>query len=272
MKSRHSVPPQGFFQSHTLRVRGARWQVLDTAPGPERPPLPVLLLLPGTLGSAEIFHRLMQALADRIRCVGLTYPALPEVPRLARGALGILDGLGIQTAHVLGSSLGGVVAQHLAWDAPERVRTLFLGNTLVDPPVHWAPRQHSLQQVLATPAGELRRQRVEGVARHPAGDEGVRQALDFMRRQGELVLSARHLKARILALLKAQDIPPPALPPERIVILECADDPVMPPAVRAAVRARFPQSRVHTLPSGGHFPYLSRPGEYIAILEAHLLP
>jgi pimeloyl-ACP methyl ester carboxylesterase len=51
------------------------------------------------------------------------------VAGLAGDALGLLDALGIAAAHVLGISMGGMVAQELALAAPERVLTLILGAT-----------------------------------------------------------------------------------------------------------------------------------------------
>lgn len=45
---------------------------------------------------------------------------------MARDAVGVLDALGIQRAHVFGASLGGMVAQHLAAEFPQRVRSLSL--------------------------------------------------------------------------------------------------------------------------------------------------
>ncbi len=48
---------------------------------------------------------------------------------LATDALALLDALGIAQAHVLGISMGGMVAQELALAAPQRVRTLTLGCT-----------------------------------------------------------------------------------------------------------------------------------------------
>src|SRR5829696_8262591 len=44
-------------------------------------------------------------------------------------APGLADALGLDAFHVLGASLGGTVAQHLALTAPERVRTLQLAVT-----------------------------------------------------------------------------------------------------------------------------------------------
>jgi 3-oxoadipate enol-lactonase len=51
------------------------------------------------------------------------------IAELAEDALRVMDAAGLETAHVMGISMGGMVAQQVALLAPERVRTLTLGCT-----------------------------------------------------------------------------------------------------------------------------------------------
>jgi pimeloyl-ACP methyl ester carboxylesterase len=64
---------------------------------------------------------------------GLGRSDKPEVPystRLfAQDCVGLMDALGIERAHVMGHSMGGRVAQWVALDHPEKVRSLVLSGT-----------------------------------------------------------------------------------------------------------------------------------------------
>ena len=61
---------------------------------------------------------------------GTDAPDMPYTTHmLGADALGLMDQLGIERAHVLGKSLGGAIAQQMVLQHPERVRSLAMTST-----------------------------------------------------------------------------------------------------------------------------------------------
>lgn len=52
-----------------------------------------------------------------------------SIPMFAADSIGLLKALGVESAHVVGVSLGGAIAFQLALDAPEMVKTLTIVNS-----------------------------------------------------------------------------------------------------------------------------------------------
>lgn len=64
---------------------------------------------------------------DSLRfAVGLRISAPYTVADMADDTAGLLDAMGIPSAHICGASMGGMIAQHLAVRHPERVKSLTL--------------------------------------------------------------------------------------------------------------------------------------------------
>ena len=85
---------------------------------------------------------------------------------MAEDASGVLDALGIDAAHVCGASMGGMVAQVMAYRRPERVRSLTLMMTTSGarhlPQAGWRIRRALMQRL---PHGATFEQRVEHLYR-----------------------------------------------------------------------------------------------------------
>jgi pimeloyl-ACP methyl ester carboxylesterase len=96
-----------------------------------------LLLIMGAVYSSELWYPAWPALTERHRVIRFdnrgtgrsTATRAASISDMANDALAVLDAAGVERAHVYGISLGGVVAQQLAIEAPGRVRSLVLGCT-----------------------------------------------------------------------------------------------------------------------------------------------
>jgi pimeloyl-ACP methyl ester carboxylesterase len=79
---------------------------------------------------------------DTGRSSGVDFDAHPyTIGDMARDCIAVLDGYGLDSAHVAGASLGGMIAQWLGVHAPDRVRSLtVMSSSLMghDPSPVWA--------------------------------------------------------------------------------------------------------------------------------------
>ena len=117
---------------HTLTQDGTRiWWDSSGAGDP-------VLLLNGLGSPSDVWFRLAPHLAPQHRVITLDnrgtgrsdVPACPYgIALLAADALAVLDAAEVDAAHVLGISMGGLIAQELALSHPARVRSLVLAST-----------------------------------------------------------------------------------------------------------------------------------------------
>jgi len=115
-----------------LRIDGVEMAYDDASEGP-----PVLLLHAG-IADRTMWEDVMPMLAERHRVVapdfrGFGETALPDGPFVyAADVAALLDGLGIERAHVIGVSMGGHVALDLALAKPHLVDRLVLVGAGID--------------------------------------------------------------------------------------------------------------------------------------------
>ncbi len=153
-----------------------------------------LLWLPGFAISANAWQPVEHHYAGAFDCIafdnratGRSGPSrrMISIPQLAGDAVGVLDALGIESAHVYGISYGGMVAQEMAIRFPDRVRGLVLGGTTPG-----GPRAH-LPDVMAL--ADLAR-----TMRRSSGKYGLAGALFSDRFRQEQPDRARELAGNLL--------------------------------------------------------------------------
>ncbi len=101
---------------------------------------PAFLFIPGLVGLLNAWEFQMAEFSKRYRCISFDHRGAGDSDKpkdayatelIARDAIALLDTLGIDKAHVAGTSTGGCVLQNLAIDHPERLHCCIFSNTWV---------------------------------------------------------------------------------------------------------------------------------------------
>jgi len=97
-----------------------------------------LLLIMGLSLTSKSWFRTLPALSEQYKVIvfdnrGVGLSGKPNTPYsielMAEDARAVLDAAGLDSAHVYGISMGGMIAQRFAVNYPDRVRSLILGCT-----------------------------------------------------------------------------------------------------------------------------------------------
>ena len=188
---------------------------------------------------------------------GDTSSASYTLDDLADDAVGLLDALGIDAAHVVGVSMGGMVAQVLAVRHASRVRSLTSIMSTPSPSVG-APTQEAVAVLLAAPATDrasaadraVAGYRVIGSPGFPLDEEWLRGiAMEAYDRANDPLGAARQLLAihasgdRTVSLA-AVDVP--------TLVVHGEDDPLVGVAGGRATAAAISGAELVTIPGMGH--------------------
>ena len=234
-----------------------------------------LLLFSGVWGEVGLWDGLLPHLTG-FRTIAFDPPGIgrSEMPAfpltmhaLVRFGTAVLDELGIGSAHVLGASFGGAVAQQMAIWHPGRVRHLVLVSTSFG--VFAKPGKISAFWHFAHP-----------LSYHPPRLERVAGTMfgGRLRKEPELVRTM-HIRRPANSLAAMYRLAPlfgwTSLPwlwaiRHPTLVIAGDDDPVTPLVNHRVIAALVPRARLHIVQGGGHLVLLDSAAEVAPVITSFL--
>jgi pimeloyl-ACP methyl ester carboxylesterase len=233
------------------------------------------MLYSGIWGEVGLWERLLPHLPG-FRTIAFDPPGIgrsqmPSVPlsmwALAHFGTAVLDEFGIDSAHVLGASFGGAVAQQMAFSHSSRVRRLVLVSTSFGGfarPGKLSALWHFIHPRSYHP------ERLERVAGDMFGGR--------LRTEPELVRSM-HIRRPTDTLAALYRMAPlfgwTSLPwlwtiRHPALVIAGDDDPVTPLVNHRIIAAMMPQARLHTVAGGGHLALLDSADQVGPVITSFL--
>ncbi|MEJ3657481.1 alpha/beta fold hydrolase [Actinomycetes bacterium KLBMP 9759] len=180
-----------------------------------------------------------------------------RISDMAADAVAVLDALGWESAHVLGTSMGGMIAQTVAIEHPSRVRTLTSVMSTPSPRIGRA--KLAAMSALAAPPARNADEAAERAVRtfRVIGSPGYPLDEDWLRTYARTAFARSHDPAGGRRQLAAISASPSRVPGLRRVsvptlVVHGEEDPLVRPAGGRATAAAVPGARLVTYPGMGH--------------------
>lgn len=234
-----------------------------TVDGPADAPA---VLLGGSLGTTtQIWRPQLAALSERFRVIrydhrGHGLSPAPEgryqLADLGGDVLALLDRLRVRRAHLVGISLGGMVAMWMAANAPQRVDRLALlcTSARLGPPDGWAQRAATVRSAGTAAIAESTVSRwftPDFAARSPEVVEWAREQLHHTPATGYAGCCAAIETMNLEPVLGAITAP--------TLVIAGADDPATPAEHAHRIAAAIPDARAEVVPDSAHLANVEQP-------------
>jgi pimeloyl-ACP methyl ester carboxylesterase len=231
-----------------------------------------VLFLPGAVGSYYIWWQQLLALAENFKLISFDYPSLRSMEGLQFGLNAIFRKEGVERFHIVGSSMGGYVAQYLASAQPDRLLSATFANTFV-PTMPLFRTTPFLRLAISVFPLKLTHTIYHLYSQHRLVPTGGQDALleAYLLEFSHAGLGKRDFLARLSCVTQTFTPLPVDDQTFPILLIDSENDPLIRPTIRQAVRNMYPRAQRYTFQNAGHFCYLNQPETYTGILRTFLL-
>jgi 3-oxoadipate enol-lactonase len=249
--------------------------------GPAFPTRPSLLLIQGLGLDASGWGAAIGHLRQRFRLVlmdnrgsGRSSAGSVSVQAMVGDVVAVLDDIGIGAVHVLGASLGGIIAQDLAVQHPERIDKLVLACTTPGWPFAYPMPPTTVRLIAASgqlPPDVAARRHLENALSAVTLEQRPDLVEQILARQRSAVVARATWHAQVAAGasyvggLRQRGIH------ARTLILHGGADRVVDPRNARLLAARIPHARLVTFPKLGHLFFWEDPAGFAAVVTSFLL-
>jgi pimeloyl-ACP methyl ester carboxylesterase len=243
---------------------------------------PRLVLVQGVGFDADAWAPVLSRLRRRLRLVVVDNRGVGKsdessgwygVPAMAADVVAVLDAENIERAHVMGVSLGGMVAQELAITYPDRVDRLVLVSTTAGWPFTLPLPARSIGLLALNPVLPRRtavRRQVKNmvsrasIASRPRLVDQMSAYLGARRHAPSTTRQQMLAGATYVGGLRQHGIT------ARTLVLHGTADTVADPRNAAVLSAQIPHSRVVMFPQAGHLLFWESPERFSAVVNDFL--
>lgn len=250
----------------SIEVEGQEWKYFSGGSGEQ-----CILFLHGMAGDYDIWWNQILFFQDRRKVISVSYPPVSSLKEMGEAVMKILDEENITKTNLVGTSLGGYLAQYLKTTYPSRIDKIILGNTF--PPNDLYEEKNSETSGVARFLPEwlvmtfFRRNVKEKVV--PASENSpIVEA--FLLEQSYGGMSKEQFLARYHCVVDKFMPSAEARDSDQIFIIESDNDPLIFPELREQLRALYPNADVLTYHNQGHFPYLNQSEDYTSAVDNFL--
>lgn len=250
----------------SIKVDHSYWSYYSGGKGEK-----TILFIHGMGGTYDIWWNQINELEKDYKVITFTLPKkIDSLQKAERGIRAILERENEDRFIVIGTSMGGYIAQYLIKTMPKSIEKAVFGNTfppnrlyikvnrikrkylpLLPEIIIWKLAQNEMKQKLL-PAGH-----------YDKVLEAFLPGLSFSKRQFfnryDVVVDWFEATSQTSQM---KTIPK--------LIIESDNDPLIPILLRAKLKVTYPEAQVYTFHQEGHFPYLNATEKYNAVLRGFL--